>query len=348
MRNVAALLRTLAVAGSSLLLACGGGGGSGGGSTNVATAPPNLQPSTVQEALDQGIDRGVDGLFLYVERADGSTVSIAAGTQDHNNTPADPTALFKIASVSKMFIATAATQLIHLGILRRDDTLVMWLPEIAARIANNQSITLENMLQHRSGIPDFDSQPGFSWERSHTDVDRVLEYALDLPADFAANARYQYSNTNYLLVAKILDAALGYSHRQHIQNFILDPLGMTNTHHLLGDINADLLVNGYWNGINKTTQDYVVPGGSMISTGRDIAVFLRALASGNLLSEEEQNTYAELYWFSHSGWLPGYQSITNYEQSLDAIVVLFLNNTGGNSEEVIAETYAQILRVLRQ
>lgn len=123
---------------------------------------------------------------------------------------------------------------------------------------------------------------------------------------------------------------------------------MTNIHHLLGDINADLLVNGFWNGINKTTQDYAVPGGSMISTGRDVKVFLRALASGNLLSEEEQNTYAELYWFSHSGWLPGYQSIANYEQSLDAVVVLFLNNTGGNSEEFIAETYAQVLRVLRQ
>jgi CubicO group peptidase (beta-lactamase class C family) len=351
MRSISVLLRTLAAAGLSLLLACGGGGGGSGGSggsTTVATPPPTLQASTLQEALDQGIDRGVDGLFLYVERSDGSTVSIAAGTQDLNNTPADPTALFKIASVSKMFIATAATQIIHLGILRRDDTLAMWLPEIAARITNGQSITLENMLQHRSGIPDFDSQPGFSWELSHTDVDRVLEYALDLPADFAPNARYEYSNTNYLLVAKMLDEALGYSHRQHIQNFILDPLGMINTHHLLSEINAGLLVHGFWNGINKTTQDYVVPGGSMISTGRDVAVFLRALESGNLLSEEEQNTYADLYWFSHSGWLPGYQSIANYEQSLDAVVVLFLNNTGGNSEEVIAETYGQVLGLLQQ
>lgn len=84
----------------------------------------------------------------------------------------------------------------------------------------------------------------------------------------------------------------------------------------------------------------------MISTGTDVALFLRALSSGGLLSKEEQATYTDLYWYSHSGWLPGYQSIANFEESIDAAIVLFSNNTGSNSEEVIAETYRDILSLL--
>ena len=346
MKMLPAVLFTITVACSSLLVACGG---SGGGSAVTGTPTPDFQASSVQEALDHGIDQGVDGLFLYIVRADGSSVSAAAGVQDINNaTPADPAALFKSASVSKLFIAAAATQISHQGIVGLDDTLAMWLPVLASRIENSPFITLRNMLQHRSGIPDFDSHKGFSWKRSHTDIDQVLEHALDLPADFAPNAHYEYSNTNYLLVAKILDKALGYSHRQHIQNSILDPLGMTNTYHQFSEIDVDRLVRGYWDGKDKTLQDYTIPGGSMIATTRDVATFLKALAGGGLLSEEEQKTYTDLYWYSHSGWVPGYQSIANYEQGIDAVVVLFLNTTGGNSETVIAATFDDVLSVLRR
>jgi len=352
MKTLPTFFYALVAACSGLLVACGGGGGGGSaaiGATAMDTPPAVFQASTLQEALDHGIDQGVDALFLHISRADGSSVSAAAGVQDSNNaTPADPAALFKIASVSKMFVAAAAAQLSHQGIVGLDDTLAMWLPEIAARIENSQSITLTNMLQHRSGIPDFDSHKGFSWDSSHSDIDQVLEHALDLPADFAPDARYEYSNTNYLLIAKVLDKALGYSHRVHIQNFILDPLGMTDTYHQLSEIDVDRLVRGYWDGRDKTLQDYTVPGGSMISTAADVAVFLRALAGGDLLSAEEQATYTSLYWYSHSGWLPGYQSIANYEDSIDAVVVLFLNNTGGNSENIISATYDSVLSVLRR
>lgn len=343
------VLRSLTASCITLLLACGGGGGGGSTSTATPAPEPDFQATTLQEALDHGIGQGVDGFILHINYADGSTESFAAGIQDRgNSTPMDPAALFKIASVSKLFIASAATQLHHQGILSLDDTLATWLPAIASRVQNAQSISLRHMLQHRSGIPDFDSQSGFSWQNSHSDIDQVLAYALDVPADFAPNARYEYSNTNYLLAAKILDEALGYSHRQHIQDFILDPLGMLDTYQEFEDANSELLVRGYWDGADKTLLQYAVPGGSMISTASDVAVFLRALATGGLLSGEEQSTYANVYFYDHSGWLPGYQSIANYEQSIDAAVVLFLNNTGGNSEAVLVDTYQDIIGVLRQ
>ncbi len=342
----------LVLLGSYLLVSCGGGGGTSSSPPSVSTPTPaptsSVGAMTIQEAIDNGVNKGVDGIFIYVDQASESPVTTSAGIQDRRSSePAVPESLFKIASVSKLFIAVTVTKLIHQNILRQDDTLAMWLPTLVGRISNTNIITLRNMLQHRSGIPDFDSQRGFSWQLPQTDIDQTLEYALDLPADFVPDARYEYSNTNYLLLAKVIDSALGYSHRTHIQDFILMPLGMTDTYSLLAEIDSDLMVRGYWEDKDRTEQDYVIPGGSMISTVKDTAVFLRSLATGSLMSVEERRLYTSLYFLRHSGWLPGYQSIARYEPDIDTVIVLFVNNTGDDSEIVIESTYNTVLSILR-
>jgi D-alanyl-D-alanine carboxypeptidase len=340
----------IALVSALFLVACGGGGGGGTMAAPINPPPISVGATTLQEALDQGVDKGVDAFFLQVESIDGSSSSsLAAGIQDRvAGTAAQPNALFRIASLSKLFIAAAATKMAHQGYLSLDDTLANWLPHLADRIENAESITLRYVIQHRSGIPDFDSSRFFSWERAHTGIDEVLGYVLDLPADFSPNARYEYSNTNYLLLAKILDAALGYSHYSYIQNVILDPLNMRDTYHLLSEVDASQLVHGYWNGLDKIQQNYTIPGGSMVSTPADVAIFLRALATGDLFDEAERSTYASVYWFQHSGWIPGYQSIARYEETLDAVVVLFMNKTGDGSEAIIADTYNRVVAVLRR
>ena len=337
----------------AVLSGCVGGGGGGGSSspsmeqTNPTPAAPSA--NTLQGVLDESINRGVDGLVLAVLDNNGDLRVFEAGIQDRSSqTAMDSQSLFKIASVSKLFIAAATTQVIHKGLLSLDDTLAQRLPQLASRMQNSESITVRNLLQHRSGVPDFDSQPGFSWENSHTDNSRVLEYALDHAADFPPNARYEYSNTNYLLIAMILDRVLGYSHHRHIQDFILDPLGMEDSHHLLAEADLARLISGYWSGVNTTRRDYVVPGGSMVSTASDVATFLDALARGTLLNPQEQASYESVYWLQHSGWLPGYQTIANFESNPDVTIVLHLNNTGSPSERVISDTYRRVLEILRR
>ena len=130
--------------------------------------------------------------------------------------PADPQALFKIGSISKLYIATAVAKLVNNGSLSLDDTLADYLPELAERIEYADQITLRMMAQHRSGIPNFTNQDEFDWFTPQRDIDRVLELVLDKPADFEPDARTSYSNTNYLLIGRILDKVLGYSHHQYI------------------------------------------------------------------------------------------------------------------------------------
>ncbi len=344
LRTVCALLVAAFVA-----TACGGGGGGGGGAAGASPpAETVVGASSIPDVIESNQRRGVDGITVTVLEPGGEPSSYSVGIGSRaSGAVMDPASPFKIASVSKLFIAAATVQVIHQGMLSLDDTLAAQLPELAPRIANAETITVRHLLQHRSGVPDFDSQAGFSWQRSHTDLDRVLGYALDLPADFAPNARYEYSNTNYLLLGRILDTVLGYSHHQHIQAAILDPLGLRDTFHLQREVLVPL-TRGYWDGVDTTHREYDVPGGSMVSIGADIARFVDALGRGELLGEQAQETYDEVYWTRHSGWVPGYQTIAGYESFPGVTIVVQVNNTGGASEAVISDTYDDVLAILRR
>lgn len=332
-------------AASVALLACGGGGG--GGEVSGEGNPSGFVATSVDSALAYGVENGLDGIWVFVDDGSGATEFRAAGVKDRDTrAPADLNDLFKIASISKLFIAVTGTKMVEAGYVALDDTLAFWLPDLAARIENSDSITLQHLLLHRSGVPDFDSQPGFSWNNSHRDVDTVLGFALDRQADFAPDARYEYSNTNYLLLGRIFDTALGYHHHQFIQNEILSPLGMANTYLLLDDADIERVARGYWNGVDRTEQDYVVPGGSMVSTAQEVGVFLRALATGDLLAPNERQTYESLFGFGHSGWLPGFQSDARYAPGIDTVLIQFVNETGGDSEAVAREVYDSLMAYL--
>ncbi len=234
----------------------------------------------------------------------------------------------------------------HQNLLSLDDSLAFWLPELSSQIANAEQITMRMLVQHCSGITDFDSQQGFSWENPHTDIDETLVFALDKPANFSPNAKYEYSNTNYLLLAKILAKALGYDHGIFIREQILVPLELTSTYVYPNEIDLSLLAKGYWHNIERSEQAYMIPGGAMISTIDDIGRFIRALNKGALLSDEERATYTQVYSFDHSGWLPGYQSIARYYQAKDLVLVQFVNTTGGSSEQIASDTFAAIYQRL--
>lgn len=329
----------------SLLLVLNGCGGSSGDSASSNTAGPPSVVSSIDDILSDVESGPIDGVFVAIEQ-DGVMQSFAAGIQNKTTSePAEAESLFKIASISKLFIAVAATKLVSQNGLQMEDTLATWLPSLADKIDNAEQITIRQMLAHRSGVPDFDSQAGFSWQNAHTSLENTLEFALGLPADFAPNARFEYSNTNYLLIGMILDKALGFSHHRFIQDEILTPLAMFDTSLLLEEAEVERLAHGYWGGRDRISQDYVIPGGSMVSTTEDIATFMRALNTGDLLSPDERQIYP--YFFNHSGWVPGYQSFAEYQSDIDAVIILFANTTGDGSENAAADAMERIRQFLR-
>lgn len=291
-------------------------------------------PDTVQEQVDGAIDYGLDGIIVYVDQAGKAPEFYSAGWKNKvAQEPADPQALFRIGSISKLYIATAVAKLVNNGSLSLDKTLADYLPELVGRIENADQITLRMMVQHRSGIPNFTDDEEWDWFVSQTDEDKILGLVLDEPADFKPDARYSYSNTNYLLIGRILDKVLGYNHHQYIDEEILAPLGLTNTYSLLSQVEYDDVVSGYWYEYDDDLRvlDHVIPGGSMIATAEGVGIFLRALNDGSLLNDNEQAIYSSIYEYEHTGWVPGYYSIARYHEDIDTVVIQFVNTTGGNT-----------------
>ncbi|NKQ34295.1 MAG: beta-lactamase family protein [Chloroflexi bacterium] len=337
--------------------------------TVIVIAPLDLAPSwiaplpdTVQAQVDDAVDQGLDGIIVYVEQAGEDPAFYSAGWKNKaTQEPADPHALFKIGSISKLYIATAVAKLVNDGRLSLDKTLADYLPDLAGRIENADQITLRMMVQHRSGIPNFTDDAAWDWFASQTDSNEALAMVLDDPADFAPDARYNYSNTNYLLIGRILDNTLGYSHHQYIEEEILAPLGLTNTYSLLSQVAYDDVVSGYWYEYDDDLRqlDHTIPGGSMIATAEDVSIFLRALNDGSLLNDEEQAIYASIYEYEHDGWVPGYHSIARYHEDIDTVVIQFVSTTGGDTwgtaniiggkaTAISSINYNRIVRILRR
>ncbi len=247
-----------------------------------------------------------------------------------------------------LVIAAATAKIVNSHILSLDDTLTKLLPELSGRIENSGQITLKMLLQHRSGIPDWIKDPLFPWDKPPSDVNKVLELVLDEPAEFEPDSRYYYSNTNYLLIGKILDNTLGFSHQQFIKNEILTGLGLKHTFSLLSEVDPSEVVGGYDTNYDKDVKmlDFVAPGGSMVASTEDVGIFLRALHDGSLLNNEEQAIYSSIYKFDHTGLLPGYQSIARYHKNIDAVVIQFINTSGGDSWTVSEIVYNRIIKIL--
>jgi len=279
-------------------------------------------PDTVQEQVDEAIGYGFDGMIVYVDKAGQPPEYYTGGWKDRaNKIPADPKSLFKIASISKLYTAVVATKMVKEGRLSFDKTLAEYLPEIKGRIENAEDITLRMMIQHCSGIPNFTDNSAY-WENEQGNAKNALDFALDLPASFKPDQDYEYSNTNYLLLRQIMDNVLGYSHNQYIKEKILIPLELNNTFFSINDVNLDDVMSGYYVGYEE---DFKAREYGMLATAEDVGKFVRALNDGSVFEKGEQGIYP--YEYNHGGLVVGYQSLAEYHEDIDAVVVQFINTT---------------------
>jgi CubicO group peptidase (beta-lactamase class C family) len=305
-------------------------------------------PDSVQEQVDDALDMGFDGIVVYIDEGGKEPAYYAAGYKDRENKiPADPHALFKIASVGKLYNALAVAKLVRGGKLSLDQTLANYLPELQGRIENAEEITLRMLVQHRSGIPNYTDTRNY-WVAPKETAEENLALVLDLPANFEPGEAYEYSNTNYLLLDRIMNRVLGYDTFTFIQEAILEPLDLNRTYGSIHDVDMDEVMSGYYVGYDMDLKTNNV--GSMLATARDLGMFIRALNNGAAFKDrQEQEIYASLYEFGHTGLIPGYQTIARYHEDLDAVLVQFTNTVdfegyNWSLSEIEASRIVKILR----
>jgi len=265
-------------------------------------------PANVQAQTQEAIEQGIDGIIVYIHKQGQQPEYFANGWHNRKHKiPAYPSALFKIGSIRKLYDAAALTKLAAIGRIDIDKTLADYLPSLIGRIENADKITLRMMVKHKSGIPNYTDTDNFDWSITYPDP---LALVLDKPADFSPDADYGYSNTNYLLLRKIMSNVLGYDHNQYIKDEILTPLGLTHTFSSVHEIN------------------------------------LVALNKGTFFDEQEQALYASLYKYEHTGWVLGYSSIARYYKDIDTVVVQFINTNGDDTVMLTEIIYNRIIDIV--
>lgn len=303
-------------------------------------------PDTVQEQLDQGIDLGFTGIIVYVDEAGKPPAFYASGWHNRENQIcAYPEALFKIASINKLYTVVAITKLVNDGRLILDKTLFDYLPELKGKIENADRITVKMLVQHRSGIPNY-TAIGDYWAKPKETNEEKLELIFGLPANFEPGEDFEYCNTNYLLLSEIMDKVLGYPHFQFIQAEILDRLNLKNTFGSIAQVNIDSVMSGYHVGYPFDVKNDNI---GMLATAEEVGIFLRALNDGSLFKPGEQDIYSSVYKYEHTGWIPGYQSFAQYHKDLDAVTIAFYNTTdpklyNWNLSEIINNRILKILK----
>ena len=304
-------------------------------------------PDTIQEQVDETLAYGFDGVIVYVDEAGKPPAFYTAGYHNRDKKiPAKPDALFKIASISKLYVAVSVTKLANSNSLSLDETIIDYFPELEDRIENANKITLRMMVQHRSGIPNFTDNPDY-WKNQPTVNKDVLEYALDLPAEFEPNEDYGYSNTNYLLLSRIIEKVSGGSRQDYFKKEILTPLGLKNTFGSVDEVNLENVMSGYYVGFED---DFKSEDQGMIATAEDVGVFLRALNDGTLLNKKEMEIYASIYEFNHGGLVAGYQCMAEYHEDIDAVVIQFMNTTDfeGYQYNLLEITHNRVVKIIRK
>ena len=282
-------------------------------------------PDSIQEQTEKALAYGFDGIIVSIDHEGKPPQYYTSGWKNRETKiPADPNALFKIASISKLYDAVAVSKLVHKGRLSLDKTLAEYLPELKGRIEYVDKITLRHLLQHKSGIPNFtDSTPNF-WGNPTKTYEESIALILDKPANFEPGQDYAYCNTNYLLINKIMDEVLGYPNFEFIRDNILKPLQLKHTFGSLQEVDLDDVMSGYHKGY---ADDLKADDHGMLATAKDLGTFIRALNKGTVFDSGEQEIYSSIYKYEHAGWVPGYQSFASYDEEIDAVFIEFYSTT---------------------
>lgn len=210
----------------------------------------------------------------------------------------------QIASTSKTFTSAAILILQQEGYLNIDDTLQKYFPNFPYK-----DITIKMLLNHRSGLPSYLTFSEAYWLNkkmymSNADVlNQLIKFKPKIYA--SPDRQFKYNNTNYVLLALIIEKVSGYSYTEFMQRFIFTPLGMNNTYIFDPKNRRPNEVRGYtgssWREDAIVYTDGVVGDKGIYSTVLDLYKWDQALYAGKLISSELQSLAFTPQSFEQSG-----------------------------------------------
>jgi D-alanyl-D-alanine carboxypeptidase len=260
----------------------------------------------IQKIIENGLNakKSVYSVLVLVD-APQKEIDLKYAVGTSKGVPVQTDQPFHVASVGKLFTATLIGHLVDEGKLQLDDPINLFLEKpmldklfVYQGVDYQDQVTIENLLSHTSGVADyFALEDNGLMESLYQAPDKfytpqeLVQYTREhQSAYFAPGDGYHYCDTGYVLLGLIIESVTGKSFDQNLHELIFDPLEMKDTYLILYSepLNgmrpiAEAWVNGYEVSQNQSISiDWA--GGGVVSTLDDLAIFIRALYQGKIIS----------------------------------------------------------------
>jgi CubicO group peptidase (beta-lactamase class C family) len=311
---------------------------------------------SIEDVVDRELGAsGVPGL-AYAVVADGRIAAVGARGVVRSGGDREVTAdtAFVTGSIAKSFTALAVMQLVEAGRVDLDAEISRYLDAFSGRPTG--AITVRQLLSHTSG---FSTLQGNASHRDVTDADDELARLVDRLATtapaHAAGDRWEYSNTNYQVLGRLIEVVSGQSYQTYVASNILEPVGMEQSFVADGE-SHDSMATGHrpWFGSRRPlpenpTDRGTAPQGGIIASAPDLARYLLVMtngrddvlsAAGKALMMRPAGGASPFYgfgWFVdpdngsvwHSGSTPGFESLATMIPAEGKGVVVLVNGGSG-------------------
>jgi D-alanyl-D-alanine carboxypeptidase len=272
---------------------------------NVVVNKNYHRGDSLQKLARQYAASGIPGIVIGLYTKQEGYWGTAAGFSEvETKTPMQLSNLQYLQSVTKTYLAAALLKLQEEGKINIDATITKYLPErYAGYIDNASSMTVRNLLNHTSGMPDYLENPEYiAYAMEHPghifSSEEFLSYIKNTKQLFPAGSRFRYCNTNYHVLALIADSIYG-SHDELMRQKIIIPLQLQHTFYRDIAGKTDLVKNyldlrgtGEIQNVTELQQSSIIGAkgdDGMVSTPFDAVNFLRYIVEGKLLSSASLN-----------------------------------------------------------
>ncbi|MER7951527.1 serine hydrolase domain-containing protein [Streptomyces sp. NPDC096079] len=314
---------------------------------------PELTARLDKAIADVRAQAGIPGVAvgLWIP-GQGSYVRATGVADKTTGEPMSTDGYIRIGSETKTFTVTALLKLVDDHRIRLDDPIARYVHGVP----NGHRITLRHLAEMRSGLFPYTSDPDFihdllSDPQRYFTPEQSLAYGFKHKNTFRPGEKFEYSNSNLVLLGLVVEKVSGQPLAQFLRNRVLRPAHLRHTLLPSGPEFPEPHPRGYTNQtLDGSTVDstdwnpsWAWAAGAMISDQRDLRRWAKILATGELLSPETQAQRLRFIptgvpglgyglgifdangWIGHNGSIPGYETVTVYLPEKDATLVIMIN-----------------------
>jgi D-alanyl-D-alanine carboxypeptidase len=291
--------------GVTLAVTPGGGGAGGVGSDAAGTEASDAALDGALQAL-VAMPGGPPGAIAVVQRGNSREVHAFGVRNIKSGLPMRAKDHMRQASTSKAFSGAVALSLVSKGKLSLNDTIGERLPDLPM---SWHKITLRQLLQHTSGLPNYTTDQGFlaaleANPKNPPPPKELLSYVEKDPLNFEPGTSYEYSNSDNIVVGLMVEDATGKPYERQLQKQVLGPLGLEKTSLPRGANLEPPFIHGYDNDPSQNPPEdlsevlasgWFWAAGGMVSTPSDFNLFVRGYVGSDLFDKETRARQRQVF-----------------------------------------------------